>query len=110
MAPRTPVEEMLAGIFAEILEVERVGLYDHFFASGGNSLKAMLLISRVRQEFQVELPLGHLFENPTVAELALAVLEGQGSQVDGGEMEEMLAELEGLSEEEIRDLLASEAE
>ncbi|HYG65511.1 MAG TPA: amino acid adenylation domain-containing protein, partial [Thermoanaerobaculia bacterium] len=67
--PRTPVEELLAALWSEVLET-RVGIHDDFFESGGHSLLAMRLISRVRASFQVELPLRALMEHPTVAGLA----------------------------------------
>ncbi|MBV9792198.1 MAG: amino acid adenylation domain-containing protein [Chloroflexi bacterium] len=70
IAPRTPIEEMLAQIWAEVLRVDRVGAHDSFFELGGHSLMATQVISRVREVCQVELPLRALFEAPTVAGLA----------------------------------------
>ncbi|HSU18095.1 MAG TPA: amino acid adenylation domain-containing protein, partial [Longimicrobium sp.] len=70
VAPRTPAEERMAGIWAEVLSVERVGAEDHFFDLGGHSLLATQLVSRVREAFRTELPLRAVFEAPTLAELA----------------------------------------
>jgi aspartate racemase len=70
VAPRTKVEEVVAGICAEVLELERIGIYDNFFELGGHSLLAMQVISRLGEAFQMELSLRSLFEAPTVAGLA----------------------------------------
>jgi acyl carrier protein len=75
VAPRIPVEDVVAGIWAEVLQVERVGIHDNFFELGGHSLLATQVVSRLRATFHVELPLRRLFEGPTVAGLAAALLE-----------------------------------
>ncbi|HJX28444.1 MAG TPA: condensation domain-containing protein, partial [Thermoanaerobaculia bacterium] len=70
LAPRTPVEEVLAGIWAELLGLERVGAADHFFDLGGHSLLATRVMSRLRGAFGIEMPLRDLFEAPVLADLA----------------------------------------
>ena len=72
-APRSPVEEMLAELWSRILGVQRVGIHDNFFELGGHSLLATQLSSRMREVFQIDLPLQQVFETPTVAALARAI-------------------------------------
>ncbi|HEX6863109.1 MAG TPA: amino acid adenylation domain-containing protein, partial [Thermoanaerobaculia bacterium] len=76
-APRNHVEEMLVGIWGDLLGVERVGIHDDFFQLGGHSLLVAKLASRVRQAFHVELPMVEVFKKPTVADLAEAVVRAE---------------------------------
>ncbi|MGN9822060.1 non-ribosomal peptide synthase/polyketide synthase, partial [Streptomyces sp. SD11] len=77
VAPVTTTEELLAGIWAQVLGADRVGVTDGFFDLGGHSLLAAQVISRIREAFRVEIPLATLFDAPTVRELAAAV-DGAG--------------------------------
>ena len=73
VAPRTPVEEVIATIWREVLGLEQVGMYDDFFLLGAHSLQLTRALSRIRRSLQVDLSLEALFEESTVAGLALVV-------------------------------------
>ena len=77
VAPRTPAEKKLAAIWAEMLKLQHTGIHDNFFELGGHSLLATQLISRVREELNIDLPLRAIFEAPTV--------EGLGAQIASAE-------------------------
>jgi hypothetical protein len=97
VAPRTPTEEVLVGIWADVLRRERVGVAENFFELGGHSLLATLVVARVQQVFGVQVPLRAMFDEPTVAAMAgrvdsaLEVMDAELAQVDPDEMAEMLA-------------------
>ncbi|WP_392535132.1 amino acid adenylation domain-containing protein [Nostoc sp. C117] len=83
VAPRTPIEEMLAQIWSQVLKVEQVSIHDNFFELGGHSLLATQVLSRIRDRFKVQLPLHELFNTPTIAELAPSIgkLQQQNSDL-----------------------------
>lgn len=80
VAPRTPLEQQLAQIWAQVIGARRVGVFDNFFELGGHSLLAVQLVARIREALQIELPMRSLFETPTVAGLAVAIGQQKGEQ------------------------------
>jgi acyl carrier protein len=94
VAPRTPVEEIIASIFSEVLSIERVGIFDNFFELGGHSLLVTLVVSRLREAFHLELTLRTVFEYPTVADLSLAIAQNIMEAENGTDVAELLAEAE----------------
>src|SRR5581483_4036179 len=96
-APRTPIEQELAALWTQVLGVREVGIAENFFELGGHSLLATRLISRVREHFQVELPLRALFEHPTIAELAEAIIQTEAEHMESEVLDQLLADLEGIS-------------
>ncbi|HYH80576.1 MAG TPA: phosphopantetheine-binding protein, partial [Longimicrobium sp.] len=113
VAPRTPVEESLAAMWAEVLGLERVGVHENFFEIGGHSLLAMRIVSRIRESLDGEIGVVALFESPTIDALA-RVIEARMAPAGGaGELGAAIASstqalLEGideLSEEELDSLL-----
>ena len=77
--PRTPVEELLASIWTRVLGLEDVGIYDSFFDLGGHSLALAQTLSRVREQFEVDVPFARAFETPTIAGLATAIRQARAS-------------------------------
>ena len=108
VAPCTPMEEAVAAIWAQVLGVDRVGVEDDFFALGGHSLLATQVVAQVRSDFAVDLPLHSLFSYPTVSSLTSEIISMMGDS-DGEETARLMAELEGLSDEEAERLLAGES-
>ncbi|NOX38152.1 MAG: amino acid adenylation domain-containing protein [Calditrichaeota bacterium] len=121
VAPRNDLEAELAQLAAELLGMEKVGIYDNFFELGGHSLMATQFISRVKNRYKVNIQLRQIFETPTIAALAEHIQElrerqqfvtesEQIERVDRGEqdIQQLLSQLENLSEEEARELLEKE--
>ncbi len=75
IAPRNPIEEKMAQIWAEVLKLERVSIEDNFFELGGHSLLATQVISRLQETFEIVVPLRYLFESPTIAQLSGVILK-----------------------------------
>lgn len=81
VAPRYPVEEVLTGIWGQVLSVSQIGIHDNFFELGGHSLLATQIISRIRKTFELDIPLQRLFEFPTIAELAKNIQESSHQSI-----------------------------
>jgi amino acid adenylation domain-containing protein len=99
-APRSEIEQILAGIWQRLLGVERVGIHDNFFELGGHSLLAIQLVTRIRDALLVDLTMRGLFESPTISELGIHILQQQADRADAETLAQMLAELDELSEGE----------
>jgi acyl-coenzyme A synthetase/AMP-(fatty) acid ligase/acyl carrier protein len=100
VAPRTPIEQLLAVEWCEVLKLERIGIHDNFFELGGHSLLAAKVVSKVRNNLEIELSMVDLFQAPTIASLA-ALLFPRGAQTEPeGDLATLLGELANLSDEE----------
>jgi hypothetical protein len=100
VAPRTDLEEILAAIFSDVLQVERVGVFDDFFALGGHSLLSTQISSRVREALHTELSVRKIFEEPTINGLSRIMLEEES---EPGRLErnaKLLLEIARAPEEE----------
>ncbi|HVR99134.1 MAG TPA: phosphopantetheine-binding protein, partial [Thermoanaerobaculia bacterium] len=105
VAPRGPVEEVLADLWSKLLGLERVGAHDDFFELGGHSLLATQVVSRVRKLFKVELPLREFFSATTVAALAELV---RGHEAKPGQTEAIaraVQKIAAMSADEVRSQL-----
>jgi acyl carrier protein len=115
--PRTGEEKFLCQVWSEVLRLDRVGIFDNFLELGGNSLMATQVVSRVRDNLGVELPLTAMFDAPTVARLGPALQSAQTIQVQDGRFDrsenafasdaETLDNLDNLSDDEIDRMLAN---
>ena len=110
VAPRSDTESTLVGIWRDILHLEQVGIYDNFFDLGGHSLLATQVVSRVHDSFGINLQVRSLFEAPTVADLSVIVVQRLAERTDDETLEQLIGELDQLSEDEIQRLLGVEVD
>src|SRR5262249_22060937 len=94
----TPVEKYLTKVWAQLLDLDQVGIHDGFLELGGDSLLASRLICQVRDVLHVEVLIRSLFESPTVAEMAIEVERNLAEDYTPDEIDRILSEVEGLSE------------
>ena len=99
-APTTPVEGILANIWAAVLKLDKVGIHDNFFHLGGHSLLATQIVSRVHSAFGIELPLRRIFESPTVAGIAIIISQYQAEPSSDAALAQMLRDVEAMTDEE----------
>jgi hypothetical protein len=104
-APHTPVEEIVAGIWGQLLNVQRIGIHDDFFELGGDSILSIRTTALVRSTFHIEVPVRALFEAPTVAQYsqALVTYEKKPGQVET--VAALLKQIEAMSPEEVSQAL-----
>jgi amino acid adenylation domain-containing protein len=107
-APRTPIEEELTKIWAEVLSVDEIGIHDDFFDLGGHSLSATRIISRVVAAFELQLPIRALFDSPTIAAMADVISGKAGRKADEEDLKRLLSEIESLSEEKVKEELLTD--
>jgi acyl-coenzyme A synthetase/AMP-(fatty) acid ligase/acyl carrier protein len=109
VAPVQEFELKVAKIWEAVLEVRPVGIHDNFFDLGGHSLAATRVVSRVMEQFQLEIPLQALFQSPTVAEMAGVIVEYRYRKLGKNELENLLNDLESLSDEEAKRLVSEDS-
>jgi amino acid adenylation domain-containing protein len=102
----TEVEQRLVQIWENVLPVRPIGIRDNFIDLGGHSLAATRIVSRVIEQFQLDLPLELLFRAPTVLEMATVILEHKGRELGAEKADRILTELESLSDDDAQKLLA----
>jgi acyl carrier protein len=116
VAPQTPTQERLAAIWRILLEVEDVGITDNFFQLGGHSLMVMQVVARIRKEFEVEVPIRTLFEDPTIKGLAREVEESKAKGIKAfapissylhaqNNQDRLRVQVDKMSREELEELL-----
>ncbi|MCJ8278435.1 MAG: KR domain-containing protein, partial [Rivularia sp. ALOHA_DT_140] len=105
-APRNEIEQKIAEAMQDLLGIEKIGIHDNFFELGGHSLLAIQAVSRIRQEWNVELPMRQfLFESPTVAGIAKIISENLNQNTVQSEIADVLEQIEQMETEQVEEIL-----
>jgi acyl transferase domain-containing protein len=107
-APTNELEQQIVEMWEDILGIKPIGINDNFFDLGGHSLLATLFLSQVLEKFQIRLELQSIFESPTIATIARLVKAEQNKAANLEDVENILTEIEGLSQDEIREAISGE--
>jgi acyl carrier protein len=110
VAPRTELEQSIAEVWQSVLGISKVGIHDNFPDLGGHSLMAVQLVSKIREMFNIELPIARFYDNPTVVGLAEAVVQAMVVEIDGEIVTQALQEINDVplqAEEPVRAALSS---
>jgi surfactin family lipopeptide synthetase C len=110
VGPEPGVETSLAEIWAAVLGRQRVSRDANFFDLGGHSLLAMQVVARIQETFEIEFPIRHIFEAPTLAELAGLIVQEQLRQSNDDDVSQILSEIDQLSDEQARAMVSGQAE
>ena len=108
VGPRTSIEEMVAEVWLDVLRRQKISVHDNFFNLGGHSLLATQVVTRLRETFNIDLPLRLFFESPTIAGLAAIIDENHVEEADPQVLAEMLSQVEKLSAEDVKAMLDAE--
>jgi acyl carrier protein len=100
--PTNEIEEKLVTLWQELLKKEKIGTHDNFFHLGGHSLKVMNLVAQIHKTFGVEIPMREIFDKPFVADIAKLIRDKDEKRK---KLEQILQEIEGLSDEQVLELL-----
>jgi len=108
VAPSTAGQKVVAGIWSQVLGIERIGVNDNFFELGGHSLLATQIVIRLRENFQIDLPVGVLFEAPTIDSLLIRMAKVWDDPAIVEDIAATIIQINELSAEEVSDLLSVE--
>ena len=110
VTPRTSVEGLLVGLWADVLKMEydAISINDNFFDIGGHSLMATELMARIREEFNTDLELQNLYKAPTVAELATEIVQKKAEAGRNAKLKEAMQQLDSLSREDLKELVLTQ--